>query len=287
MEIEQKVLACVDQSSYADSVADYAAWAARKLGARLELLHVIDRHPETAASSDYSGAIGVDAQENLLNQLSELEAERSREAREQGRLFLDRLRRRCIEAGIESPDVRQRYGPLQDTLDLQQHEVALFVLGRRGESAEHTQRDLGRNVELISRRVRRPLVTVTRGFKVPTRALVAFDGRSMSRRGVELIAASTMFSDIRVDVLMSGKPRKDADKQLAWAQKTLSDAGFLVDVLYRPGDPERVIAETLSEREIDVLVMGAYSHSPLRSLFFGSRTSDLLRASRVPTVLMR
>jgi len=40
----------------------------------------------------------------------------------------------------------------------------------------------------------------------------------------------------------------------------------------------------LSDREIDLLVMGAYSRSPLKSLFLGSKTNGLLRASRVPTV---
>ena len=34
-------------------------------------------------------------------------------------------------------------------------------------------------------------------------------------------------------------------------------------------------------------IMGARTHSPLRSLVFGSKTSDLLRASRVPTLLLR
>jgi nucleotide-binding universal stress UspA family protein len=33
--------------------------------------------------------------------------------------------------------------------------------------------------------------------------------------------------------------------------------------------------------------MGAYSHSPLRSLLFGSKTSDLLRSSKIPTLLLR
>ena len=46
MKNENKVMACVDQSRFADYVADYAAWAARRMEAPLEFLHVIDRHPE-------------------------------------------------------------------------------------------------------------------------------------------------------------------------------------------------------------------------------------------------
>ena len=77
MKQPKKVLACVDQSPYADYVADYSAWAAERFSLPLELLHIIDRHQETATSDDHSGAIGFDAQENLLNRLTEEEGERS------------------------------------------------------------------------------------------------------------------------------------------------------------------------------------------------------------------
>ena len=95
MRQEKKVLACVDKSGYAAHVADYAAWAAVRLSAPIELLHVIDRHPEIAADVDRSGSIGVDAQENLLERLSQQEGERSKVIREQGRVFLNQLRTRC------------------------------------------------------------------------------------------------------------------------------------------------------------------------------------------------
>ena len=78
----RKILACVDQSDYATHVADYAAWAATRLSSPLELLHVIDRHQEVASEIDRSGSIGMDAQENLLERLSQEEGERSRAARD-------------------------------------------------------------------------------------------------------------------------------------------------------------------------------------------------------------
>ena len=86
---DNKVLACVDQSRFADCVADYAAWAARRMDAPLEFLHVIDRHPEKGSGDDHSGAIGIDAQEHLLSRLSAQDEARARNAREQGRVFLN------------------------------------------------------------------------------------------------------------------------------------------------------------------------------------------------------
>jgi nucleotide-binding universal stress UspA family protein len=287
MQYEQCVLACVDQSHFADTVADTASWAAKRMDAPLKLLHILDREARVVSGSDHSGAIGVNAQQTLLTELSEEDEARSKAAREEGRVFLNRLRERAISRGIDNPDVRLRYGDLEETLVEQQDDVRLFVLGRRGESAETTQRDLGRNVERMVRALARPILAVTDEFTEPERVMIAFDGGAMTRRGVQLLADTPLFRGLPVDVVMSGKPRRDADKQLDWARLTLESAEFDVKTTLLPGDTERVIARYIQDNGIDMLLMGAYGHSPLRGLLFGSKTSDLLRSAKVPTLLLR
>jgi len=287
MIFENKVLACVDQSRFADDVTDYAAWAAQRMDAPLELLHVIDRHLAQGSGKDHSGAIGFDAQEHLLAELSEADKALTHTAREQGRVFLNRLRQRALAAGVEQVDVRQRHGELEDTIAEQEGGVRLLVLGRRGESAQTTQRDLGRNVERIVRTVHQPILAVTEGFKTPERVLIAFDGSNLTRRGVEMVAGSPLLVGLPMHVLMCGDQGKEAAKQLDWAQVTLENAGFVVQVALQPGDPERVIANAIQTQGIDLFIMGAYSHSPLRKLLMGSKTTDLLRSAKVPTLLLR
>lgn len=287
MKIENKVLACVDQSHFADSVADYAAWAALRMTAPLEFLQTLDRHPEISTSRDHSGAIGIGSQDTLLDELSSEDETRSKIAREQGRLFLNRLRERAMAVGVASPDVRLRHGELEETLVEQQAEVRLFVLGRRGASAENTQRDLGRSIERVVRALQKPILVVTEAFKAPRRVLIAFDGGIVTRRGVEMLAESPLFHGLPVHLLMSGKKNPEAPRQLEWARVTLGAAGFEVSASLIPGDAEIIIAQTVREQEIDMLIMGAYSHSPLRSLLFGSTTTDLLRSAKIPTLLLR
>ena len=287
MRIVNKVVACVDQSHFADYVADYAAWAAQRMNSPLEFLHIIDRHTEISTGSDHSGAIGIDAQETLLAELSNEDESRSKAAREQGRIFLNRLCERAKEVGVEFPDIRQRHGTLEETLVEQEKGVRLFVLGRRGESAEMTRRDLGRNIERVVRALHKPILTVTEGFKEPRRIMIAFDGSIVTRRGVKMVAASQLFRGLPIHLLMSGKESKEAPKQLQWAKTTLEAADFEVPTSLIPGDAERIIAKTVREQNIDMLIMGAYAHSPLRSLLFGSKTTDLLRSATIPTMLLR
>jgi nucleotide-binding universal stress UspA family protein len=287
MSKDNKILACVDQSRFADTVADYAAWAATRMDAPLEFLHVIDRHPELGSGDDHSGAIGFNAQEQLLHTLSDKDAALSRAAREQGRIFLNRLRERAIAAGVPAPDMRQRHGALDDTLAEQEDGVRMFVFGRRGASAETSSQSIGSNVERVVRALHKPALTVTEGFSEPRRILIAFDGGIVTRRGVEMVANSPLFRGLPIHLLMSGKESQSAPKQLEWAKNTLEAAGFEAPASLIPGDAEQVIEKTVKAQAIDLLIMGAYAHSPLRSLLFGSKTTDLLRTATIPTLLLR
>lgn len=121
----------------------------------------------------------------------------TRAAHEQGRIFLNRLRERAAAAGVPEPGMKQRHGTLEETLVEQEEEVRLFVLGRRGEAAEATNRDLGRSVERVVRALHRPILAVTEGFTEPRRAMIAFDGSIVTRRGVEMVASSPLFRACR------------------------------------------------------------------------------------------
>ncbi|MDH3460378.1 MAG: universal stress protein, partial [Burkholderiaceae bacterium] len=73
-----KVYACIDGQSNTAAVIDWAVWSAQRLSVPLEFLNVLERHPERAAVTDYSGAIGLDAQDSLLQQLSEVDEQRGK-----------------------------------------------------------------------------------------------------------------------------------------------------------------------------------------------------------------
>jgi nucleotide-binding universal stress UspA family protein len=284
---DNKVMACVDPSDYARVVTDYGAWAAARMRAPLELLHVIDVHESPVASTDRSGALGLDTQEALLKQLSEEDRAKAIEARQAGRLFLSALRQRALGHGLTEVDIRQRQGGLHETLSEQAAHVRLIVLGRRGQSAALTQKALGRHVEHIVRAVHKPILAVTDAFSAPERVVFAFDGSSVTRKGIHTIAASPLLTGLPIHLQMSGAPSKERRNQLAAAQRKLQDAGFEVSTDLQQGDPVTVIAKAVEDQKANLLIMGAYTQSPWRSLFFGSNTNALLQASRVTALLLR
>jgi hypothetical protein len=111
-----KVYACVDGQSNTAAVIDWAVWSAQRLDVPLELLHVLERHPERAAVADYSGAIGPGAQDSLLHELTEADEQRGKLAQEAGRRLLIAARERAAAAGITRLDGRLRHGELVNTV---------------------------------------------------------------------------------------------------------------------------------------------------------------------------
>jgi len=117
--------------------------------------------------------------------------------------------------------------------------------------------------------------------------MLAFDGSKTTRKGVEMLAKSPLFEGVPVHVVIVGAETGDNRSQLDWALKTLRDAGHEAEGAIRAGEVEATLHTYQKEHAIDLLVMGAYGHSRIRHLLVGSTTSEMLRKSRIPVLLLR
>lgn len=282
-----RVLAAVDTSTYTESVCQHAAWAAARLQAPLEFVHVLERQPDGARFSDLSGNLALGTQEALLEQLAAADEAQGKLAQERGRLLLRHAQSiATAQHGIEA-QTRLRHGGLVDTLVELEDGVRLYVLGKRGEHADFAQGHLGSEVERVVRSVHRPILVASRAFNDIDRVLVAFDGSATTRKAIEMVAASPLFRGLHVDVVTVGKVDDAAEAQLRWALDTLTQAGLDNAGRIIVGEPEDVIAKLVQEEAIHLLVMGAYGHSRIRRLIVGSTTTTMLRTCRVPVLLLR
>lgn len=280
------VLAAIDASSYAPSVAGLAGWAASRLGAGMELMHAIDRSTG-AEPRDFSGNLGADEREQLLTELVELDERRARLAQAHGRALLEQLRGQVAKVhGVEA-GISQRHGELVETLLDLEPKVRLFVLGKRGEHADVAKGHLGSNLERVVRAVHRPVLIAARAFRPIQRFLIAYDGSQTTRRCVELVASSPLLRNIECRVLMVGPDNAEKRAELDWAVQRLSAAGFQPQASLVEGVAEAVIAQHVESLAADLLVMGAYGHSRIRTMILGSTTTQLLRTCRIPVLLLR
>lgn len=282
-----QILACIDGSGYSASVCDHAAWAAARLDASVSLVYVIDRHKDEHIATDLSGNLGFSESETLLDEYTALDEQRGRLAQKRGRLILDDATERLRAAGVTGVVARQRQGAFVDAITDLESEANMIVLGKRGEAAQAATQHLGSNLERVVRAVHKPILVTSLEFQPIRRFLIAYDGGRSMRRAIVRIAHTALLTGIECRILMVDKDETAARRELTEATGPLVRTGFDVHISVRSGDPEDVILEEVEQHGIDLLVMGAYGHSRIRTLIIGSTTTATLRRCTVPVLLFR
>lgn len=278
------IVACIDGSLYSHSVADHAAWAAQRLGGHVELLQVLGRREVPAA--DLSGNITADMQETLLAELAAVDAQRARILQKRARIVLDEVRSRVTDAGVAEVSVSLRNGDLLEELAARES-AELIVIGKRGEAADFARLHLGSNIERVVRSSHRPILAASRAFRPVGRVLIAFDGGPSALKAVDHVSRSPLFAGLAVSLVTAGRDGPEVRRRLDAATAQLRGGGLVVDAAVEPGPSEKAIAAAIERTGADLLVMGAYGHSRVRSLIIGSTTTEMIRACRIPVMLFR
>jgi nucleotide-binding universal stress UspA family protein len=281
-----KLIALVDGSIYSASVCDHAAWISERTGAPVEILHVLGRR-EASEGQDLSGAIQLGARTALMEELAELDAKRAKLAAQRGRAILEDAYALMTKAGVTEITTRLRHGDLIETLADVEKDARAILIGKRGEAADFAQGHLGSNLERIVRTAHRPVIVASRAFKPVNRVLVAYDRGASAMKAVDHIARSSLFRGLAVSIVTVGAETPEVLKGLEDAKSVLKAAGIEAETAVIAGQPETALGELVERDGYDMVVMGAYGHSRIRSLIIGSTTTEMIRSCKVPIVLMR
>ncbi|MDP4991236.1 MAG: universal stress protein, partial [Marivita lacus] len=174
-----------------------------------------------------------------------------------------------------------------ETVTAKEDSGDMIVIGKRGEAAGLAMEHLGSNLERIVRASHKPVFIANRAFKPIRSILVAFDGGPSSLKAVDYISRSPVFAGLSVTLVFAGKKTATIEKSRSDAAATLKAGGFDADTVVQSGEPEKVLAQMASTGGHDLLVMGAYGHSRVRSFIIGSTTTEMLRSCKVPVLIMR
>jgi nucleotide-binding universal stress UspA family protein len=140
----------------------------------------------------------------------------------------------------------------------------------------------------------RPVLMVPYIFKQPKpikRILIAWNGSKEATRAtfdsMAFLKAADAVEIFSVDPIDTGSQSPTAGVEIA---ATLARHGVKVTLSTAESldkAPSQVIENRLSDNSIDLLVMGAYTHSRLWQMIFGGTTKTLLRSMTALTLLSR
>ena len=281
-----KLLVCVDGSMYADNICADAAWAAKRLNAEIDLLHVLRRSSDyQAPNDDRTGAIGIDARSDLMEELTKVDEERGKLDQQKGRLILEHGEHVMKSAGVEKINLVHRRGSISETIKEMENDVDMIFIGKRGEQANPESEFLGSNLEKVARLIHKPLFVVSRFVKPIERFVIAYDGKDNANKAIEYAATSPLLKGLECHLLTVDQSEQ-IDTTDAVAK--LSAAGFDVKIANQKADHvDQAIAAYVVANNINLVLTGAYSHSRVRSILLGSTTASLIKACHVPLILFR
>lgn len=284
--MNSKIIALIDGSIYSQSVCEHAAWIAGRTGWTVEVLHVLGRR-DGSDRKDLSGSITLGARTALLAELAELDAQRAKLVAHRGRAILEDARTILDKAGVTDITTRLRHGDIVDTMAEQEAGAEMVLIGKRGEAADFARGHLGSNLERIVRASRRPVFVASRAFKPVQRVLVAYDGGASAMRAVDHLAQAPLYAGLTAHLVTVGAPTLEIRENLKDATAMLKAAGIEATAEIVDGPPEKALSGLIDSQGFDLLVMGAYGHSRIRSLIIGSTTTEMIRSCKVPVVLIR
>lgn len=295
---QKKIVACIDGATLSEAVCDYAVWIAQTVGAPLKLLHSVE-YRAIPAVADITGALGLGASEDLLAELTEVEENRSRLLVQKGQLMLNAARQHTSAAGVKDVEVLQRHGSLAESLVDLEEEIRVLVIGIRGEdhespplndSAGASQRrgsGTGTQLESLIRALHRPILVVNGGFRQPQKIMLAYDGSESAMKGLHMVAASPLFKNVACHLVHVVESSSVTDDLLEAAAHELSAAGIDVTRVQLTGPIEEALSTYQARENIDLTVMGAFSHGRLRKFLLGSFTANMLERTQRPLLLLR
>lgn len=281
-----KILALLDGSAYSESVCHHTAWIAKRLDASVDIMHVLGRR-EQARASDLSGALRLGARSALLEELSALDEQRAKLSQAKGHAILDDARDILERDGAGPVTSRLRKGDLLEAVQEIEQDIRAITIGKRGEGADFATGHLGSNLERIVRASKVPVFVASREFRPIEKVLVAYDGSSSAMVAIERMAQSHVFEGLGITVLNVGKDDASARSKLEEASARLRGAGLNVESRIAEGEPEEELKRLVADEGFDLLVMGAYGHSRIRSLIIGSTTTAMIQAVKIPVLLYR
>lgn len=282
-----RIFGLIDGSNYAQSVCDYIAWIAEKTECSVTILHVIGRRDLASEPVNLSGNIGLGARTALLEELAELDAQKAKVGLKRGRLLLEEAKSRLEAAGVANVETKLRNGDLVETILEFEADADLIVIGKRGEGADFATLHLGSNLERVVRSTQKPIVVASRAFKPIGKMLIAYDGGAMAMKAVDQVSRSPIVAGLECKLVMAANDTPESRRKIDDAVIILKAAGYAVQSEIIAGQPDKVISDTVEREKFDLLVMGAYSHSRLRSLFIGSTTTEMIRSCKIPVVILR
>lgn len=272
----RSILLALAESPYDAGARNYAFWLARKEGSHIHALAVIDiaafEFPVLGAPDGFMPSVitpPLKESRSLMNDLTVAARER-----------LAHFANQCISRGILS-SAEVKTGIPGEVIGRTAIAHDIVIVSRTGYNRlTSSENNVDALVSPVIRASVRPVLVVGPEFREENEIrnlLIAYDGSSHAARALLVAAELGARPGVSSTLLTVSQSEEAGRELLAPAEAFLSHHGITpkkqVVVGSKPAD---VICGMVASGGVDFVIMGAYGHSPIREVLFGSTTERVL-----------
>lgn len=281
-----KIITCIDGSEVSDQVCLAACWSAKQLDKPILLLHAIEKN-HTPTTEDLSGAIGLGARSSLLNEMIALDEQRSKVALSLGKEILAHSKTFLADKGCLNIEKTQRHSGIVEAICDLENDARLIVIGKSGQQHAGNFKALGSHIEQIIRQVHTPILIANQSFKAPKSFMLAYDGRETADKAAQRIIEGGLLHGLTCHLVTIKNSAPNVEEKFKQTKDLLTSKGFEVKASLLEGRIFDTLMKYKEDSGVDMLVMGAFSHSKLASVFLGSNTLKMIEYTAVPMIVLR
>jgi len=275
----KNILVPQDGSPYGKAALDYSMWLAKKFGASLTGMHVVDVVAlEGPFLHDLSGSLGFEPFLNFSTKMREALESR-------GKTILSAFEEACIENNADC-ETQISFGIVANEICDKAKVADLVVVGRRGVNAQFEYGLLGSTTESVLRRSPKPVLVVPEKFTEPKNPLLAYDGSPNASKAMSSAAEWAKTLGLALTVLTVSSIGEE-EALLNEARQYLKPYGIEARFVSKKGDAPIVIESYYKDNGHDLLFMGTSHHSRLVEMVLGSTTEHVMRTVSGPFFLER
>ncbi|MBF9002282.1 MULTISPECIES: universal stress protein [Vibrio] len=283
--MQRYVTACVEEQHYCEPITELAAWASHKLKAPLRLVHVMD-DDDIFAEPDLSHYMGLGAHEELVQSWTDSALARSHNQIIQSQQLLDELQIKLKSQGLTNISQQYFHGHLIDTLKEHDLEIRTLVLGKSGHTNDAMPHHIGHHIEPLLRTLDIHTLIASNEFIAPHSFMLAFDGSPHAEDMLDKVIASPILTNLTCHLVMVHGHHNEYEA-FERATHRLVNAGFNVFTAHLDGDLPHALTDYQLLNDIHLLVMGAYSHSKIHNMMFGSHTTRILNDTDISVMILK
>jgi nucleotide-binding universal stress UspA family protein len=272
----RSILLALAEAPYDTSARNYAFWLAKKEGSRIHALAVIDiaafEVPVMGAPDGFMPSVlapSLNESQSLMNDLTAIARER-----------LDQFAAQCTSKGI--PVTTETKAGIPGEL-ISRTAIAhdIVVVSRTGYSRiAEGQNDVDALVAPVIRGSVRPVLVAGSEFREENdmrNILVAYDGSAHAARSLLVAVELAARPGVNCTLVTVAPSEELGSEILAPAEEFLYHHGIIpAKQIILNSKPSEVICGLAASGRIDIVIMGAYGHSPIREVLFGSATERIL-----------